>query len=125
MKPKTWEHLGAAGRHRDVAIALSQRPPAPAAVEWVVIVAFYSAVHYVNAYLWEIYDFDPQSHEDRSLAVHRDATLVSLAIAYDQLRGWGFSARYRPTFHASNALVQRTLDHLEQIRAAILAELRP
>lgn len=87
------------------------------------VAAFYSAVHYVNAYLWETYAFEPLNHSERTLAVRGDAALVPIAISYDALRTWGFLARYRPTFRPPDALIQRALQHLEHIRSIIVAEI--
>lgn len=125
MKQQTRQYLEAAERHRDFALALAQRRLAPAPLEWAAIAAFYSAVHYINAYLWETYNFAPENHADRTLAVRRDATLASIALFYDQLRAWGFSGRYRPTFRPSDDLLQRALAYLEQIRSTILSALNP
>ena len=37
------------------------------------MVAFYSAVHYVNAYLWATRHLAPNNHQERSDAFHVEA----------------------------------------------------
>ena len=80
------------------------------------------AVHYVNAYLWETYDFAPANHRDRTIAVYHDATLASVATCYDLLRDSAYAARYHPTFRASNDLLQDAMRCLEQNRSLVLSE---
>ncbi len=53
MEQKTADCLWTAERNSDLATELlathMQTPP----FDWAVVIAFYAAVHYVNAYLWE------------------------------------------------------------------------
>ena len=75
MEPRTEAHLATAQHNHDFARALLE--PAVARVfsspplEWAVVVAFYAAVHYVNAYLWERQRYEPRPHDDRENAVTR------------------------------------------------------
>ena len=70
MNARTLEHLQRAERNQQLAglylahaaTATIQPPP----YEWVAVMAFYSAVHYVNAALWEIKGIDPGGHQNRS-----------------------------------------------------------
>jgi hypothetical protein len=53
MEQKTREHLETAARNRDLAHALIDPESSiivqPPPLDWAVVVAFYAAVHYVNA----------------------------------------------------------------------------
>lgn len=64
MKPRTRDFLEAATRHQQFASVQINMPTPPAWAEWAIIASFYSAVHYVNANLWENYEFEPRSHEE-------------------------------------------------------------
>lgn len=81
------------------------------------MIAFYAAVHYVNAYLWEARQFVPASHPERSRAVHAEAALRPARDSYGLLRDYGYEARYTATFTATDAdareLVQFDLRRVE------------
>jgi len=97
--------------------ALHRGDPIPAA--WVIVVAYYCAVHCVNAYLWEIYDFAPSDHESRTRALHSSADLTTISVAYDALGVRAYHARYEPTFSAPPTLVERSVQQAGEIRAAV------
>ena len=63
--------------------------------------AFYAAVHAVNAYLWERYAVSPKIHGERTYGVHHDAAIQSCAFSYDVLRNVGYHARYSEGFAIS------------------------
>lgn len=95
MDQKTRDHLRVARRNRDLARALlAQSEPAPEPWDWVAVMLFYSAVHYVNAYLWERYHVNPANHGERTFGVHHDSAINACRIGYDRLRDQGFVARY-------------------------------
>ena len=89
---ETVDHLFVAEQNRDLALVLLG-PDAdrvrPRRVEWVGIVAFYAAVHHVNAYLWETRRFAPASHSDRSQAVVAESALRPIRDNYRVLRVFG------------------------------------
>ncbi len=121
MKQQTRDHLDAADRHREVATFLRGFELPDAWPEWAVIATFYSAVHCVNAYLWDTYNFTPRNHQDRTLAVHSDGTLISISRCYDLLRDSAYACRYDPMFRASDRLVRHALQCLEQIHSLVLS----
>lgn len=91
-------HLEQARENRRVAeLALSTWPDDPTVRQWAVTMAFYCAVHCVEAYLA---DRGQHSLNHR----HRDQLLSELAIgfpadardAYEQLKQWSEGARYLP-----------------------------
>jgi hypothetical protein len=69
---------------------------------------FYSAVHYVNAYLWEQYGVEPQNHGERTRGVNTDPALAACRLSYNELNDAGYFARYRETYHVSESTA-RTL----------------
>lgn len=99
MKWWTNQHLTAAERNRDLAAALLDDPrDLPGAYEWLGVMAFYSAVHFVNAYLWEQLSYRPRDHSDRTGWVHRVAALKPIGSSYDVLQDYGWKGRYDPRF---------------------------
>jgi hypothetical protein len=65
------------------------------------VILFYSAVHYVNAYLWERYHLDPRDHAERTYGVHRDLAISACSLNYDTLKDVGFHARYDERYNLS------------------------
>ena len=100
MEPRTADHLATAERNRQLANALLGAEAAelvrPPPHEWAVVVAFYAAVHYVNAYLSERQHYQPHTHEERTAAVARAAALRPATASYLRLLQLGFDARYLP-----------------------------
>ena len=97
MNEQTRLFLAAAMRHRTVAPFLQQSAASePATREWIVIAAFYAAVHYINAYLSERLGIEPLDHTERSDLVARVADLRQVMREYHRLRVAGYEARYRP-----------------------------
>lgn len=100
---------------------ISVQPPP---LEWAVVAAFYSAVHYVNAYLWEVSRLDPKDHETREKAVQRDSQLRVVASHYSRLSNLGWQARYAPVFRIPGPELQVLLNvDLEQVRDVTLRAL--
>ncbi len=102
MEERTRRHLARARRNRDVADALigprarSIIDPPPR--EWAVVAAFYSAVHYVNAYLWEKRRQEPSNHDHRRRLVAQESDLRRMSQSYGRLRALAFLARYADLF---------------------------
>ena len=127
MEQKTDEHLQAARRNRDFARALlgpSVAHLSPAPWEWVVVIAFYSAVHYVNAYLWETARIDPSSHGERQARLRREPAIRHCRRRYARLQELGQLARYEPTFTVSEQDARNLVDgNLRDVEAAVMAAL--
>ena len=65
------------------------------------MIAFYAAVHYVNAYLWESRRFAPTNHYQRRAEILADPSLLGCGLSYRALQDNGFYARYAETFSLS------------------------
>ena len=99
MDQKTLNHLQVARRNRELARALlTQSELDPEPWNWVAVILFYGAVHYVNAYLWERYHVEPTNHAERTYGVHHDSAINTCRTEYDRLRELGFDARYAEWF---------------------------
>ena len=70
----------------------------PPPYEWAAVMAFYSAVHYVNAALWEMKGIDPGGHQNRSGLLAAEPKLRACASEYRQLEDHGAKARYNPRY---------------------------
>ncbi len=128
MKPETDAHLARADHHREVARALigphglsiSRTPP----LDWAAVAAFYAAVHFVNAYLWEKLQQDPGDHQTRTAAIARLADLRAIQAPYAYLTGLGYQARYARRFQVARSDVERAVfTNLEQVRGTVLQAL--
>ena len=104
MPTKTDAHLDTARRNRDLAHALSNANEfQPSPLEWVGVIAFYAAVHYINAYLWEKLHYEPRNHDERQRVVTTVADLKAAAVSYTRLRSIAYQARYNPGFRLSRS----------------------
>ena len=63
--------------------------------EWAIVGAFYSAVHYVNAYLVQTnYQIEPDNHKQRNWYVATVSQLKPINRAYQRLSDKAWEARY-------------------------------
>lgn len=127
MRPRTEAHLATAERNHSLAhTLLSSVDIQPPPLEWAVVVAFYAAVHYVNAYLWEKIQYAPRNHGERVKAIDTWAELKAISSSYLVLQDYSFFARYRANFRVSRSdaigLIQRDLP---AVQAAVLCALAP
>ena len=127
MEPKSETHLAAARRNRDLARALIDPTLAslrPAPWEWVAVIAFYAAVHFINAYLWETARREPSSHPDRLARVRREGPLRQCRRRYLGLQVAAQDARYEPTFALSEQEARVLVeDYLRYVEATVMAAL--
>ena len=127
MEQKTEEHLQAARRNRDLARALLGPSVAhlrPAPWEWVAVIAFYSAIHYVNAYVWETARFEPSSHGERLARIRREPAIRHCRRRYARLQELGQLARYEATFALSEQHARELVQgNLRAIEAAVMTAL--
>jgi hypothetical protein len=118
---KTLDHLQLAERNRDIARKLIDDPTT---VEWAAIAMFYSAVHYVNAYLWERYHKAPRDHGERTWGVHQDAGINACLSNYDLLKDVAYHARYTETYTLSEQDARALLEvDLRAVEFTILTAL--
>jgi len=120
---KTLDHLQLAERNRDVARKLldDQAATYPPLVEWAAVAMFYSAVQYVNAYLWERYHKAPRDHGERTWGVHQDSGINACLTNYNFLKDAGYKARYDETYSLSEQDARTLLEEdLREVESTIL-----
>lgn len=129
MEARTRDHLTKAARNRDVALTLVD-PVLPTTIrpqplEWAIVAAFYAAVHYVNANLWETRRYEPADHGARRNAVARDRTLRVVHRSYARLRHLAFEVRYHPTVQPTRTDAEDAVhQHLAQVEQTVRSALR-
>ena len=89
--PTKEEHLAKA--KGNAAFALSLPLENQTRIDWALIVLFYAALHYVEAYLSTIGQH-LRSHTTRDNAVGRDSNLRKVYSEYQDLKYYGYNARY-------------------------------
>ncbi|MDQ3549400.1 MAG: hypothetical protein M3439_11355 [Chloroflexota bacterium] len=125
MQQKTRDHLATADRNRSVAIHLiDDTAREPISNEWAVVAAFYTAVHLVNAFLWERQTIEPLNHEERSRFVFMTAELRPIAQMYQRLSMNAYHARYTPEYRMSSQRASRVVTQdLATIASAVATAL--
>jgi len=124
MNERSRAFLGTAIRHRTTAEFLHDSSSvAPTVSEWVVVAAFYSAVQYINAFLWERLGMEPVNHSERSELVQLVADLRPVVAHYRYLRDAAYSARYDPEWRIATNRLSDVLADLESVATAIVTAL--
>lgn len=96
--------------------------PSPT-LEWTVVIAFYAAVHFVNAHEWERTRTEPRDHQHRKNYVRTHPVLKSHYREYQRLSDHAWSARYARGFQLSPSEIQADPDDLFTIATMICADL--
>jgi hypothetical protein len=123
---RTQEHIDTAAYNRDLARSLLIPAVAPGLpkppYEWATVIAFYSAVHLVNAFLWERYRVGPRNHAERGHYVRTDPVLRRCAQAYARLLDVGFKSRYVRRYQIEPARANRLINFdLATVESVVMA----
>lgn len=118
--PGTNAHLGQAEHNLNLFAALDVEKYS----DWAATVLFYTALHYVDAYLAKTISYDPDGHSARDKAIERTATLRSIRSNYRSLKDSCHNARYLPpTRYKRDELLALKDDDLAPIIAALTPHL--
>lgn len=126
MNPRTGQYLDAAARNQTIARRMLERFDSgvtPPHDDWVITIAFYSALHLVDAYLAEEMNRTPESHRERNQVLRGHPLLSSISPEYNSLRSASERVRYQPEKRVPADAVQQAFDQLEVIRHSVLQEL--
>src|ERR1035438_3009859 len=90
----------------------------PARIDWALIATFYAAMHYVEAFL-ATKGQHLRSHTTRDGYVGRDTHLRKIYGQYQDLKYYGYNARYETTHFQASDVTSYASVYLEAIRAHI------
>ena len=123
---RTLSHLAKAQANRTYAVeVLDDEDASQAALNWAGVAAFYAAMHYVNAYLWETARLEPANHLDREAIIGNWPALAPLSQAFRALFTYSIDIRYAPQFQLRRADLRRMIERdLARIARTVEHELR-
>ena len=81
--------------------------------------AFYAALHYVDAYLTEHAGGSPSDHASRNKTMDQVTAFATIASTYRQLYRRSMTARYYPMYAFRRSAVEAVLNDMRYIQAEI------
>lgn len=115
--PNRDEHVHKAEGNEVFAAAIA--PNSQTEIDWTLVVLFYAAVHYVEAYLFKQWGAHVRSHTTRDKYFGKEASLKKVFVPYSHLKFYGYNARYEvSTFTAKDT--QDAAKYLSEIKAQLL-----
>jgi hypothetical protein len=115
-------HLLLADENLMVARRLMEMNEPPS--RWVVVIAFYSAVHYLGAYFWRRHQVKVNSHRHRGRLMRSDESTVHIRANYDRLYMASLDARYETRANVSAHMARDLLEtDLEAVRRHVISVL--
>ena len=91
--------------------------------DWAVTVLFYSALHYIDAYLAKMGHIDPGSHDVRDGLVSRFPETRAVARQYFRLKNFSSSARYYGAHFTRSEANSLRLGEFDAVKARMMAQL--
>jgi hypothetical protein len=92
--PTREQHIKKASENETFAGALDSATQA--SLNWKLVIMFYAAIHYVEAYLAKQLNQHLRSHTTRDNYVARESNLRSIRNQHSHLKFYGYNARYEP-----------------------------
>jgi hypothetical protein len=89
-----------------------------ARIDWKLVVLFYVAVHYVEAYLAKT-GTHLRSHTTRDSYITKEANLKRIRVSYAHLKYFGYNARYEMNGFSARD-VQEAARDLAQVKSELL-----
>ena len=106
-------HRAAARRNEDLAARLADNAP-----DWAVVLAFYAALHWVDAYLAR-QERHPRTQSERVRWIQQEDALLPIYDPYRTLRDRADAARYHLTPFSSGEARALLTDELHAVRVHI------
>lgn len=91
--------------------------------DWAVTVLFYSALHYIDAYLATTGYLDPGTHPERLRLIRSNAVTRAVYREYSRLKNYSENARYYGARFTPIDVRGLNLGDLDRIRRQITAQL--
>jgi hypothetical protein len=115
--PSRDEHLAKAQGNETFSATIT--PEDQTRIDWTLVVLFYAAVHYVEAYLAMQLGIHARSHTMRDNYVAKDANLRKIYSSYQHLKYFGYNARYE-VFRFTVRDIQEATNCLADIKTKLL-----
>jgi hypothetical protein len=90
--PTKEEHITKAEGNETFADSIE--PTSQPRIDWKLVVFFYTAMHYVEAYVAKALGFHLRSHTTRDSYISKETNLKKIRIFYGHLKYYGYNARY-------------------------------
>ncbi len=97
---------------------MSLRLDSQTRIDWALIALFYAAMHYVEAYLATLGQH-VRSHTTRDTYLGRDINLKKVYTEYQDLKFYGYSARYEMFRFKAEDVTNQAAKHFATIKANI------
>jgi len=114
--PSIDEHIKKATENEAFAKLLNAS--SQASINWKLIILFYTALHYVEAYLAKHLRMHLKLHTDRDNWVSKETNLKRIRLEYAHLKYFGFNARYEADQFKEND-VNEALTDLAAVEAVL------
>ncbi len=114
--PSKQEHITKAAGN--AALALSMPLNNQTQIDWALVILFYAALHYVEAYLSTL-DQHLRSHTTRDNAVGRDSNLKKIFLEYQDLKFYGYNARYETSGFKAHDVTDIAAKNFAKIEAQL------
>jgi len=112
--PSKQEHITKA--EGNAALATSLPLDTQARIDWALIMLFYAAMHYIEAYLATLGQH-LRSHTTRDAFVGRDPNLKTIYAEYRDLKFYGYTARYEVYAFQAEDVTNHAAKHFATIKA--------
>jgi len=89
------------------------------AIDWTLVILFYAAVHYVEAYLYKSWGLHVRSHTTRDKYFGKEANLKKIFSPYSHLKYYGYNARYEVSGFTANDMKEAT-KYLGEIKKQLI-----
>jgi hypothetical protein len=113
--PARDEHLSKAEGNESFAMSLTL--DSQPRIDWALVSLFYSAVHYVEAYLAPHQHL--RSHTTRDNVLGRDSNLKKIFSQYQDLKFYGYNARYSPPMFSAKDFKADAIPQFAIVKAHI------
>jgi hypothetical protein len=111
------DHVNKAKGNEAFADAIS--PNSQAQIDWKLVVLFYAALHYVEAYLAKQMGVHLRSHTTRDSYVSKESNLKKVRTQYGHLKFFSYNARYEMDKFTANDVNEAT-EYLAELKAVLL-----
>ena len=116
--PSEADHLAKAERNERFSDTIaSAAASAEQFQEWEVVALFYSALHYVDAYLDHIVGTHPASHRERRYAIANSPELWRVRRLYSTLYNYSLDARYSISSFSSPFVQDIRVNYYNRLKA--------